>query len=148
MMNVRYLVEHQGLPTLLYSEPSFPGFLAENTGAAMVTMYQTACGIAGQEVCPYRESDFRFDLHAMAGDPDDDRMFLIINMPEPAAPPECERVFVCLHRDSDAVGYYTVEKRFGTSVMCSWDQAGVHRNYGDAPETEEEQLQRVMELFR
>lgn len=149
ILNNRYLVEHQGLPALLYSEPAFPNLLIENTGEIMANLYRTACRISRQkEPCPFKKSDFRFDLHVMAGDPEDDRMILTINMPEPVVPPDCERVFVCFHRESDAVNYYTVEKSFDGNVLCSWDESGTHHNYDDAPATEAEQLERVMDMFK
>ena len=148
MDRIRYLVEHRGLPSLLYTDPDFPDLLLEGLGAVMADLYRITGRMVGEEAeHPFRESDFRFDLHAMAGDPEDDRMFLIISMPEPEEPPQCERVFVCLRRDSDDVGYFTVEKSTGNSVLCSWTRTGDHCNYGAAPATEEEQLQRVMELF-
>lgn len=148
MNPIRYLVEHQALPNLLFTDPDFPDLLLEGQAAVMADLYRIVGRMVGEKAGrSFRESDFRFDLHAMAGDPEDDRMFLIINMPEAEEPPQCERVFVCLRRDSDDVGYFTVEKSVGYSVLCSWDRAGAHCNYGDAPAAEEEQLQRVMELF-
>ena len=147
MSTRRHFVEHKGLPLLLFGKKDFPQSLLDRGGEIIVELYKLACQMGGmKESCPYRAEEFIFDLHAMAGG-SDDRMFLVITMPKAKYPTECERVYVCWHRNGNTVGYFTVEKSFGASMLCSWDKGGRHNNFGPAPATADEQLQRVMELF-
>ena len=147
MMRARYQVEHQGLPALLYTNGAGDSLnlLLENQRRVMVLLYQIA---DPDTPCPYTVDDFAMEVHAMKEDGDDDRVIVVIDMPEPETYTDCERVFLCFHLNSDNPCYYTVEKSLWSSMLCSWTREGVHGNLGDAPETREKQLERVMELFR
>ena len=147
MVRARYQVEHQGIPSLLYTcaEGEFLNLLLEKQRNVMVLLYQIA---DPDTPCPYAVDDFTMEFHAIKEDRDDDRMIVVIDMPEPEEPPDCKRVFICFHLNSEKVGYYTVEKSLWSNMLCTWTRDGSHGNLGNAPETKEEQLEQVMELFR
>lgn len=147
MVRARYQVEHQGIPSLLYTcaEGEFLDLLLEKQRNVMVLLYQIA---DPGTPCPYTVDDFAMEVHAMKEDRDDDRIIVVIDMPEPEDFTDCERVFLCFHLHSEKAGYYTVEKSLWSNMLCSWTREGAHENLGDAPETKEEQLERVLELFQ
>jgi hypothetical protein len=72
----------------------------------------------------------------------------VVRMPPPLAPAECHFVAIVLHMELDAqhdpapekpeVSYYTLERGVTMgggerTVLCGWDAAGTHLNYGDGP---------------
>jgi hypothetical protein len=72
----------------------------------------------------------------------------VIRMPSPMAPTECYYVAIVLHVKLDGsdqplkgqpeVSYFTLERGVTMdggerTVLCGWDAAGTHLNYGDGP---------------
>jgi hypothetical protein len=72
----------------------------------------------------------------------------VIRMPPPLAPAECHFVAIVLHvklggsdeppAEKPEISYYTLERGITMgggerTVLCGWDAAGTHLNYGEGP---------------
>ena len=74
---------------------------------------------------------------------------LLIRMPPPREVAEAHMVCIVLELEDDTeikgtppVAYYTLERGMSLdgiarTVLCSWDEGGVHANYGDGPSVDE-----------
>ncbi|MBR5095001.1 MAG: hypothetical protein IK095_07905 [Oscillospiraceae bacterium] len=145
-----YAVEHQFLPQALFDEDADKMIVSILRGKG--GFFPFLLELMGREqgyVCPYAPEEFKVEPQIFRSEPGGPGVAMVeITFPEPVSPPLCRRAFICHDEDMGQVRYFTVEKSlFGPDMLCSWDAERTHHNYGSAPETEREQIARVLELY-
>ena len=152
MNEVRIFMEQEYLPALLFGDKekrkALLSGLQNKENGLLFYLYNAIYNQNGWQ-CPYREDQFnaKFCLAAAEGC-DPAFMVLTIDMPEPEEMMLASRVFICADASMDNPCYFLVEKSIGSyGALCRIDGDGTHFNYGPAPESEEEQFQKVCDIY-
>ena len=156
MNQIRYYFEQNFIPQSLFNEEVrvvMLRMLLESGGEALFSVFNNMCKQEGEE-CPYSVEQFKVKPQIIvAKDEAPEFLVIKIDMPEPEDMPLASRIFLCIDVENIDVentnpACFMVEKSFDDiSALCGRDANGNHLNYGDSPETEEEQLKKVCELY-
>ena len=146
----RYEVEHDLIPILLYSERAreFLPLLRRKKAEMMVDLYSMTQ--EGTRVpCPYPEEEFQVESTEYLGVTEADTVYMLsVEMPEPLDIAACRRGFICCQKEDENIRYFTVEKSGAGDMLCGWDPDRRHTNFGRAPEEREEQIRKVLLIYR
>lgn len=144
----RYTFEHKLLPDMFYKEKvGLLNAILDKGGKFFSDVY-TVYAPVGEERT-YTEDDFKIDAKCCQYDENRRTLyFLIVTMPEPTVPTLCLRVYFCYEEKTGAVKYCTSEKSpFSGNAICSQTENGEHENLGAAPESAEQEFQKIGNMF-
>ena len=141
----RYTLEQEILPNMFYKNKSDMFNAILDKGGKFFSDLYLVYGPVTNIV--YTEDDFKISAKRCMSD---NKMlyFLVVDMPEPTIPLLCQRVYFCCEVESEIVRYYTSElSENGSYSMCSWNKHHNHTNYDIAPKNEEQEFQRIGNIF-
>ena len=153
MNEERYYLEQTYIPKKLFGGKEmrnlFLSGLMENGEEMLLMLFNTIYRSQGKK-CPYTAE--QFSLRGIRATPPDENgqefLVILIDMPEPEDMTLASRLYVCLSLELDDPGYFLVEKSFeNSSALCGVNKEGMHLNYGEAPEDENEQFSKVCDLY-
>lgn len=152
MNEERFYMEQEYIPAMLFGDKekrkALLSGLQNKANGFLAYLYNAIYKQNGWQ-CPYRDDQFnvKFCLAAVEGCAPAFGV-LTIDMPEPEGMMLASRVFICADASMDNPCYFLVEKSVGSScALCRKDGDGTHFNYGPAPESEEEQFQKVCDIY-
>lgn len=145
---VRYFLEHKVLPVAFYGDGDhLKKTLVHDPKNVMLQFYEHAEDVSGAYVCPYGEEDFDLSMRTYIRD-DQFCIVLRMGMPEVEAPLLCRAVYLCYGSEESSAFYVTSElAENGEYFLCGWSNKGVHFNFGEAPETKNEETDQAADLF-
>lgn len=106
--------------------------------------------IGGGYKCPYSPNQFVIKTRRLwTTDNKQEFGMSIIEMPEPESVPLCAFLIICHDSKLEQIRYYTIEKAIGRGhyMLCEVDEERRHLNYGDAPDSYEEIIEKINELY-
>jgi len=147
LYTIRYAFEHKCLPELFFKEKKdFIAMLIQDKTALyrmIDLMFQHE-----EENNPFNEDSFKTEVLKVT----DDVMAMRVILPEPTRAALCHSVYMFFNIKFDKIAYYTSERASADDVnadpkICSWDEAGVHYNYGTAPLDKRGDFLKCAELY-
>lgn len=141
----RYNLEHNILPNSYYNSKSdMLNSILDKEGKFFSDVYLV---YSPTTEIVYKEEDFKITQKRVMND-DNMLYFVIVDMPKPAVPMLCRRVYFCYEVKSGIAKYYTSElTQDGKFMMCSWNKHRQHANYGEAPTDKELEFRKIGNIF-
>lgn len=140
VQNLRYQFEHRILPHYFYQSPYT--IMTYLLSEGIMHPWQIVCDSNGTDPT-YSEADTKASLYFLAGDGEDDDVFIErIILPKPDKDLLCYRIYLLYDVYKENAVYFTIESDQMTNEMspydggefvfvCSWDEESVHHNYGE-----------------
>ena len=145
LKKARYNFEHKMLPEMLHSyKSSIINALLDKRGE-MFSVYYSMNFPNDDSV--FSSEDFTVTPKRVVSG---DKMLYIVvaDMPKPAYPLECRRIYFCIETSSEITAYYTSElSLLGGYMLCAWTPDGIHLNYGSSKDNAEEEFRQVGKFF-
>ena len=149
-MRLRYEVEHQLLPNVLFDNPKEIISMLSLEKEKFICLLYDIVSKSGKIPNPYKKENFAVRLYKL------ERPWLMakIVMPEPDSSPLCGSVIIVFEETFKKVYYFTIEKEVKLSkndedrwALCGWTKHHEHLNFGEISGGESEEIKAIRELI-
>ena len=142
--NVRYAVEQEILPMLLYEKKDeFIAVMAMDGARLVSDMMNNIAHESGEERQTKPE-----DYKVSPAEASNDVRLICITMPRPEEPLLSTRCYIAFDREMKKIAYFMVERGTGGEYyLCGRNEKKEHVNYGETPGDAVFEIKRIGELF-
>lgn len=143
MDTIRYYIEHNLLPTLLYNQTD--EFLKDLSldENFLYDLVDTAYQFNNKEN-PYKKEDFQIERYNR----NNEFLILKIIMPEPENISQCYHIYIFFNFDFKNLAYYVIEASYMDCIICEWDENHKLIDHGDTTIDNEEDFDLCIQLYK
>lgn len=139
---IRHYIEHNLLPTLLYSQTEeFLKDLSFNDDF-LFDLVDSSYQFNNKDN-PYKKEDFKIERY----NKNNEYLILKIIMPEPENITQCHHIYIFFDFEFTHLAYYVIEASYMDCIICEWDENHELIDHGDTTLDNEEDLDLCIQLY-